>query len=411
MGNNCCSNEARKAEGTQRTDVDQFFENDGLTTPPPHGYFQGLGAMHSSQSSSNSLLSMERHFTMNKLMRKEDKNRQMHKLRIYRDDSKSSSAIKTPKAQSTRKQRSPSPTERNNRLQLLKSKQAQQRLIKNAVQEFDHNMYGKSTQQLISKTLVELVNETKDINNAAIKRYDMAEIRKFLISSSWNPQIACKKIIQDIEWRNQTFPINDNEIYNMIKSQHVIFCGTDRELCPCLYIRPNHRETGAFFKQGLNAGQYKIYLCYILDQILPQLSQQQGFTNKVSIVYDIENGDFRLDILEIIEDLILNHFPQRLHRIFIVKIGVQNITQKVKTKFQQKFYKNHTLLFDENYMLNLGKFFDPQELLREYGGHINSNRDQDRIGLSQNNVEEYILDEFQQVYPEKANLMLRFKLI
>jgi len=29
----------------------------------------------------------------------------------------------------------------------------------------------------------------------------------------------------------------------------------------------------------------------------------------MSIVYDIENGDFRLDILDIIEDLILNHFP------------------------------------------------------------------------------------------------------
>lgn len=51
-------------------------------------------------------------------------------------------------------------------------------------------------------------------------------------------------------------------------------------------------------------------------------------------MYDIENGDFRLDILELIEDLIQNHYPMRLNKIFILKIGMQNITQRVKQKFQ-----------------------------------------------------------------------------
>jgi len=80
-------------------------------------------------------------------------------------------------------------------------------------------------------------------------------------------------------------------------------------LCPCIYVKPNHRESGGFFKSGLTTGQYKLFLCYLLDQILPNLCQSKGLTNKISIIYDIENGDFRLDILEIIEDLILNHFP------------------------------------------------------------------------------------------------------
>jgi hypothetical protein len=47
---------------------------------------------------------------------------------------------------------------------------------------------------------------------------------------------------------------------------------------------------------------------------------------------------------------------------------VHNINDKVKEKFKQKFYRRNVFLFDENYQINLGKFFDPQELLKEYGG-------------------------------------------
>jgi hypothetical protein len=72
----------------------------------------------------------------------------------------------------------------------------------------------------------------------------------------------------------------------------------------------------------------------------------------------------------------------------------------VKQKFQQKFYKRSVFLFDENFKLNLGKFFDPQELLREYGGEMNitqkealENRPHDIEDLS-----EYLLVDFRRVY-------------
>jgi len=57
-------------------------------------------------------------------MRKEDKLRQRHSLRIFHneDDKGASTTVKTPKGSSSvRKKRSPSINERNNRLHLLKS--------------------------------------------------------------------------------------------------------------------------------------------------------------------------------------------------------------------------------------------------------------------------------------------------
>lgn len=47
-------------------------------------------------------------------------------------------------------------------------------------------------------------------------------------------------------------PINTLEIAQVIRSQNVVFSGTDRELCPCIYIKPNFREGGKYFKSGLN---------------------------------------------------------------------------------------------------------------------------------------------------------------
>eukprot|EP00347_Sterkiella_histriomuscorum_P014615 403360205 len=452
MGNNCCSNEARKIENEQRKDIDQYFEkgSDDLSTPPPHGYFQGLGMIHS-QSSSNSLMSMEsRQFTLNKLMRKERGNRQRHKLRIFHDQNNiqgSSGGVgntvnknaiagvsatgnmfvgpsSPSKSRTPQRVREPSPDAQVRRLNLLKQKQEQQRNTKEMKKNFEQNIYGKNIQSLIEKTLSELTQEIK--NNLAcqkVQRYDFAEIRRFLASSSWNPQIACKKIIQDIEWRNSIMPIATQEIAQILKTQHIVFSGSDREMCPCIYIRPNHRDSQSFFRtSGLALNQYRVYLVYIIEQLMPKLVTNHGFANKLSIVYDLENSDFRLDILEMIEDLVQNHYPFRLNRIFIVRISLQNITLKVKQKFQQKFYKRHSVLFDENYLLNLGKFFDPQELLKEYGGQIvaykqKTNNSGDTGGggemsdggklgglnvIDHYYVEQYMLEEYRLLYPIRS---------
>lgn len=62
-------------------------------------------------------------------------------------------------------------------------------------QNFEQNVYSKNIQQLIIKTLIALVEEVKRLEMVDVSRYDMGEIRRFLGSSSWNPEIACKKIV------------------------------------------------------------------------------------------------------------------------------------------------------------------------------------------------------------------------
>lgn len=70
-----------------------------------------------------------------------------------------------------------------------------------------------------------------------------------------------------------------------------------------------------------------------------------------------------------IEDLMVNHYPERLNKIYVVKIAQQNITLKVKQRFEQRLLKRRALLFDDNFQNTLpSRFFDPSQLLKAYGG-------------------------------------------
>jgi hypothetical protein len=62
---------------------------------------------------------------------------------------------------------------------------------------------------------------------------------------------------------------------------------------------------------------------------LPFLNKLEKYTEKLTFVIDMEYGEFRLDVLELLEDLFLNHYPGRLNRIFIIKINLDNITGEV----------------------------------------------------------------------------------
>lgn len=41
---------------------------------------------------------------------------------------------------------------------------------------------------------------------------------------------------------------------------------------------------------------------------------------------DMEEKEFRIDILKIIENLIVNHYPGRLNKIFIANINLSTLT-------------------------------------------------------------------------------------
>jgi len=44
----------------------------------------------------------------------------------------------------------------------------------------------------------------------------------------------------------------------------------------------------------------------------------------------MDKGDFKMDVLEIIEDLFQNHYPCRLNRVYIVNIEMKKITPDVR---------------------------------------------------------------------------------
>lgn len=54
----------------------------------------------------------------------------------------------------------------------------------------------------IIRTLRIIAEEVSEIeDNENIQNYDFTTIRRFLIVSNFNPQIAAKKIISDIQWK------------------------------------------------------------------------------------------------------------------------------------------------------------------------------------------------------------------
>ena len=44
---------------------------------------------------------------------------------------------------------------------------------------------------------------------------------------------------------------------------------------------------------------------------------------------DLDKKEFILELFEILEDVVQNHFPERLNKLFVVNINLQSITQAV----------------------------------------------------------------------------------
>lgn len=72
-------------------------------------------------------------------------------------------------------------------------------------------------------------------------------------------------------------------------------------------------------------------------------------TPKISFLIDMEKRDFRIEIIEAIEELVLYHYPGRLNRIYIININLESLSNSIMSRFSQNFYKKNVLLFDENF--------------------------------------------------------------
>lgn len=104
--------------------------------------------------------------------------------------------------------------------------------------------------------------------------------------------------------------------------------GNDKELCPCLYVKPNFQRKR--FQDPLKIKDYSMFFVYLMEIITPLLEKLGSYSTKLTFLVDMEFGDFRLDLLQVLEDIFTNHYPQHLNRVFIVKINLENISQQVQ---------------------------------------------------------------------------------
>eukprot|EP00347_Sterkiella_histriomuscorum_P018513 403345224 len=392
MGNTCCSNEDRKADKqkSQGADLQSYFIQEAVNggnglirnsvaRRNEDGYFSHIGMIHSNNTSSNSLIDMESRFTMSRIMNRND-------LQNQQD---------VQKYQKTRKYGN-------------KTNKSHKRDKQEVFDNFQGDLYSSQKQLIIIKTLQLLVSECQRtrVHVENVQRYDFTEIRKYLKISNYNHQIAARKILTNIVWRNKLLPIRFGDLLALINSQKVLLQGIDKDLCPIVYFKPNfdahsHKNVSNNNSEQkrdkfIGAKHYMMYLTNIMDQILPIMHLQGGITNKLTILIDLQNEEFRLDLFELIEDLALNHFPDRLNKVFVININIQTITQQVQQKFQQKFFKKNILLFDENYKVNLLKFIDRDELREENGGNVeNIERAKNCSFRGIEDVQDFILSAFE----------------
>jgi hypothetical protein len=59
---------------------------------------------------------------------------------------------------------------------------------------------------------------------------------------------------------------------------------------------------------------------------MPLLAKIEKYSLKITIIIDLDYEEFKMNILEMIEDLFTNHYPCRLNKIFIVKINLETLT-------------------------------------------------------------------------------------
>ena len=99
--------------------------------------------------------------------------------------------------------------------------------------------------------------------------------------------------------------------------------GCDRELSPVLYVKPNYKKRN--FKDFPGLSDYQYFFVYILETMLPLINKLEGFSERLSIILDLDEKEFPIDLLELIQILFTKHYPQRLGKIFIVKIDLNKI--------------------------------------------------------------------------------------
>ncbi|CDW78503.1 UNKNOWN [Stylonychia lemnae] len=419
MGNSCCSNEARKLDKTQRDKVDlQSYFAEEMQNEREELVFerfkQEMSARMNDLNKSNTRIDTQMSIDTVKMKEARRNSRFSENSQFFEEviKKKRNNTLFAKKQQDgsvSTKTQTPSSQHRNRQNQdfeqaivMNKPQSRTQQSIK-AQEDFDQDLYGSVKQEKIIKTLMILQDEClrQNIQYQGVQRYDFSEIRRFLQQSNFNQQIAARKIIQDITWRKATLPVKSISLVNIIRSQSAVNFGHDRDECPTLILKPNKSIQNEQVTIGdvctskqVTPQCYQKYLINTFETLLPMKVRKEGLQNKLSILIDLDQGSFRLDIFEIIEELITNHYPERLNKIYVVNINLKNIKIQVQQKFQQKFYKKHLLLFDDNFKQNLIKFFDPQQLFVDYGGYMPSTENGFQI-QKLNDVEDYNSKRFQ----------------
>ena len=206
------------------------------------------------------------------------------------------------------------------------------------------------------------------IESKYMEKYTYNEIRCFLQVTEFNAKQAAELIRHDIEWRNNNLPVRLRELEDILKSEKVYLYGADKHLNPCFYVKPNHEKGSYYPGEDLELEDYERYMIYVFEKLHDTISLL-GFSSQYVVLLDMNNGELRMDILDMIERLTCYHYPNKIAKIHIVRFDAAKLSFDHKRRLKDKeFFADRVQLYDESYKTNLLRAFDPYELSALYGG-------------------------------------------
>ena len=226
-------------------------------------------------------------------------------------------------------------------------------------------MYNLNDKQ--NNTLQEFKTKVQCVTSYQRFVNDRSLIR-ILIAREYNLDAAYDMWLRWREWVTNYRPesINVNEMSNHIATGEAYFYGQDKKGRPCLIVRARYHFASQFTAQ--ETIRYSIFLA----ESASRLADEAGI-GQICMIYDRsgmtdENQEPQfISLIKDMAEVFKDFYAERLGALFILHIGVFHwlLYHAVKATIPKRTReKLHVMRNPEN----LTDYFEPDQLLVEYGG-------------------------------------------
>ncbi|KAF4672677.1 hypothetical protein FOL47_000230 [Perkinsus chesapeaki] len=193
-------------------------------------------------------------------------------------------------------------------------------------------------------------------------------ILRYLYHARFNVDRAARELIETQEWRLEYFkqPVGDTDLLRELNAGFVYVCGRDKQLRPCLVVRPSLLVKARVSKE--RAIRTSVFILEFITRYMLLPSKVES----IVVIADFSGLGFDVPFSTAyaLYKVLAHHYMGRMAAIYLVNLPsflknvVWNVARKLMT--ERQLQKNHVVT---DLHEDLAKYFCPDQLEQRYGGN------------------------------------------